>query len=206
LGYGAAHVLTGKNVVSNNRFEIGAGAYYKFVQDADMVFTAGVSAAAMSYKRNLRYFTLGHGGYFSPQRHFSLSLPLELSGRYGRLSYKLDGAVSLQNSRENSAAIFPGDPVQQANLETAAAASAVAAPTGVTYRAFYPSQSSSGLGFRLGAAGEYQFAPQWMLGGSLAVDKASSYMQTSGLIYVKYSFDPIYAATKIPVNPMKVGQ
>lgn len=206
LGYGSLHVLAGKNVVSNNRFEIGAGAYYKFVQDDDMVFTAGVSAAATSYKRNLRYFTLGHGGYFSPQRHFSLSLPLELAGRYGRLSYRLDGAVSLQNSKENSAAIFPGDPVQQANLETAAAANSVAAPTGVTYRAFYPSQSSSGLGFRVGATGEYQFASQWMLGGTLAVDKASGYMQTSGLVYVKYSFDPIYGATKFPVNPMKVGQ
>lgn len=206
FGYGGLHALTGKNVVSNNRFEIGGGAYYKVVQDADMEFTAGVSVTALGYKRNLRYFTLGHGGYFSPQRYFSLALPLELSGRYGRMAYKLDGSIGIQNFRENSAAYFPGDATQQANWETVAAANSVAAPTGVTYRSFYPSQSKSGLGFRLGAEAEYHFAPQWLVGGKVAIDNASSYTQTSGLVYVKYSFDPIYTATKFPVKTMKVGQ
>ncbi len=206
FGYGGLHALTGKNVVSNNRFEIGGGAYYKVVQDTDMEFTAGVSVTALGYKRNLRYFTLGHGGYFSPQRYFSLALPLELAGRYGRVAYKLDGSVGIQNFRENSAAYFPGDATQQANWETVATANSVAAPTGVTYRSFYPSQSKSGLGFRLGAEAEYQFAPQWMVGGKVAIDNASSYTQTSGLVYVKYSFDPVYTAAKLPVKTMKVGQ
>lgn len=206
FGYGGLHALTGKNVVSNNRFELGAGAYYKVVQDADMEFTAGVSVTALGYKRNLRFFTLGHGGYFSPQRYFSLALPLELSGRYGRMAYKLDGSIGIQNFRENSAAYFPGDATQQTNWETVANANSVAAPTGVTYRSFYPSQSKSGLGFRLGAEAEYQFAPQWMVGGKVGIDNASSYTQTSGLVYVKYSFDPIYTATKFPVKTMKVGQ
>lgn len=206
FGYGGLHALTGKNVVSNNRFEIGGGAYYKVIQDSDMEFTAGVSVTALGYKRNLRYFTLGHGGYFSPQRYFSLALPLELTGRYGRMAYKLDGSIGIQNFRENSAAYFPGDATQQANWETVAAANSVAAPTGVTYRSFYPSQSKSGLGFRLGAEAEYQFAPQWQVGGKVAIDNASSYTQTSGLVYVKYSFDPIYTATKFPVKTMKVGQ
>jgi hypothetical protein len=206
FGYGGLHALTGKNVVSNNRFEIGGGAYYKVVQDTDMEFTAGVSVTALGYKRNLRYFTLGHGGYFSPQRYFSLALPLELAGRYGKMAYKLDGSIGIQNFRENSAAYFPGDATQQANWETVAAANSVAAPTGVTYRSFYPSQSKSGLGFRLGAEAEYQFAPQWQVGGKVAIDNASSFTQTSGLVYVKYSFDPIYTATKFPVKTMKVGQ
>lgn len=206
FGYGGLHVLTGKNVVSNNRFEVGGGAYYKVVQDTDMEFTAGVSVTALGYKRNLRYFTLGHGGYFSPQRYFSLALPLELTGRYGKMAYKLDGSIGIQNFRENSAAYFPGDATQQANWESVATANSVAAPTGVTYRSFYPSQSKSGLGFRLGAEAEYQFAPQWMVGGKVAIDNASSYTQTSGLVYVKYSFDPIYTVTKFPVKGLKVGQ
>ena len=206
FGYGGLHALTGKNVVSNNRFEIGGGAYYKVIQDPDMEFTAGVSVTALGYKRNLRFFTLGHGGYFSPQRYFSLALPLELSGRYGKMAYKLDGSIGIQNFRENSVAYFPGDATQQANWETVATANSVAAPTGVTYRSFYPGQSKSGLGFRLGAEAEYQFAPQWMVGGKVGIDNASSYTQTSGMVYVKYSFDPIYTAAKLPVKTMKVGQ
>ena len=206
FGYGGLHALTGKNVVSNSRFEVGGGAYYKVFQDADMEFTAGVSVTALGYKRNLRYFTLGHGGYFSPQRYFSLALPLELAGRYGKMAYKLDGSIGIQNFRENSTAYFPGDATQQANWETVATANSVAAPTGVTYRSFYPGQSKSGLGFRLGAEAEYQFAPQWMVGGKVGIDNASSYTQTSGMVYVKYSFDPIYTTPKLPVKTMKVGQ
>jgi hypothetical protein len=206
FGYGGLHALTGKNVVSNSRFEVGGGAYYKVLQEADMEFTAGVSVTALGYKRNLRYFTLGHGGYFSPQRYFSLALPLELAGRYGKMAYKLDGSIGIQNFRENSTAYFPGDATQQANWETVATANSVAAPTGVTYRSFYPSQSKSGLGFRLGAEAEYQFAPQWMVGGKVGIDNASSYTQTSGMVYVKYSFDPIYTTPKLPVKTMKVGQ
>ena len=206
FGYGGFHALQGRNVVNNSRVEVGGGAYYKVVQEPDMEFTTGVSVTAMGYKRNLRYFTLGHGGYFSPQSYFSLALPLELSGRYGRMVYKLDGSVGIQTFRENSAAYFPGDATLQSNWETVATANSVAAPTGVSYKAFYPSQSKSGLGFRLGGEAEYQFAPQWTVGGKVAMDNASSYTQTSGVVYLKYSLDPIYAPKRIPSKTLKVGQ
>lgn len=205
-GYGGFHMLRGKNVVNNSRFEIGGGAYYKLIQDSDMELTAGVSVTALGYKRNLRYFTLGHGGYFSPQRYFSIALPLEVAGRSGKVSYRVDGSIGIQNFRENSAAYFPGDAVQQSNWETVAAANAVAAPTGVTWRSFYPSQSKTGLGFRLGGEAEYQFAPQWSVGGKVSIDNASDYTQTSGLVYVRYSFDPIYTPTRFPPRVLKVGQ
>ncbi|MBA4255831.1 MAG: cellulose synthase [Polaromonas sp.] len=206
FGYGGVHALRGKNVVNNSRFEVGGGAYYKLIQDADMEFTAGVSVTALGYKRNLRYFTLGHGGYFSPQRYFSIALPLELAGKSGRVAYRVDGSIGIQSFRENSAAYFPGDATQQANWETVAAANSVAAPSGVTWRSFYPSQSKTGLGFRLGGEAEYQFAPQWVVGGRVSIDNASDYTQTSGMVYMRYSFDPIYAPTKFPPKVLKVGQ
>lgn len=204
-GYTGAHAYRGKNVVNNSRFEVGGGAYYKLIQDADLELTAGVSVTALGFQRNLRYFTLGHGGYFSPQRYFSIALPLEVSGRSGKVSYRVDGSIGIQNFRENSAAYFPGDAVQQSNWETVATANAVAAPTGVTWRAFYPGQSKTGLGFRLGGEAEYQFASQWSVGGKVSIDNASSYTQTGGLLYVRYSFDPIYTPTRIPPRVLKVG-
>lgn len=206
FGYGGLHFLQGKNVVNNSRFELGGGAYYKVIQDSDMEFTAGVAVTALGYKRNLRYFTLGHGGYFSPQRYFSLALPLELAGRYGKVAYKLDGSIGIQSFRENSAAYFPGDSTLQSNWETVATANSVAAPAGVTYNSFYPSQSKTGLGFRLGGEAEYQFAPQWAVGGKVSIDNASDYTQTAGMVYLKYSFDPIYTQARIPPKVLKVGQ
>lgn len=205
-GYGGLHFLRGRNVVSNNRFEVGGGAYYKFIQNSDMEFTAGVNVTALGYKRNLRYFTLGHGGYFSPQRYFSLSLPVEVAGRSGKVSYRLDGSIGIQNFRENSVAYFPGDATRQANWESVATANAVAAPAGVTWRTFYPGQSKTGLGFRVGGEAEYRFAPQWAVGGKISIDNASDYTQTSGLIYVRYHFDPIHTPVQFPPRPMRVGQ
>jgi hypothetical protein len=205
-GYSGMHFLNGKNVVSNSRFEAGAGAYYKFIKDTDMELTAGLNLTALGYKQNLRYFTLGHGGYFSPQRYFSLSLPVDLAGRAGKLAYRLEGSIGIQSFRENSVAYFPGDSALQAQWETVATANAVAAPTGVTWKAFYPGQSKTGLGFRLGAEAEYRLAPQWTLGGKVSMDNASNYTQTSGMVYVRYHFDPIYTSVQFPPHTLKVGQ
>jgi tetratricopeptide (TPR) repeat protein len=204
-GYGGFHWLNGKNVVSNNRFEIGGGAYYKLIQDTDMELTAGLGVTALGYRRNLRYFTLGHGGYFSPQRYFSIDLPIEFSGRSGRLAYRLDGSIGIQSFRENSTAYFPGDATQQANWEAVATANTTTAPSGVSWRTYYPGQSKTGLGFRLGGAAEYRFSPQWAVGGRIAIDNAADYTQTSGLVYVKYFFEPFYTQTKFPPKTMKVG-
>ncbi len=204
-GYGGLHVLTGKNVVSNNRFEIGGGAYYKFIQGSDLELTAGVNVTTLGYKRNLRYFTLGHGGYFSPQRYFSLSFPVEVAGRTGKMSYRLDASVGLQSFKENSVAYFPGNSTLQGDWESVAVANAIAAPVGVTWRTFYPGQSKTGLGFRIGGEAEYRFAPQWTVGGKVSVDNASNYTQTSGLLYVRYHFDPIHTPVQFPPQPLKVG-
>jgi tetratricopeptide (TPR) repeat protein len=205
-GYGSLAALTGKNVVSNSKFELGAGVYYKLVQDSDMDLTAGLSVTTLGYKRNLRYFTLGHGGYFSPQRYFSIDLPVEWAGRSGKLAYKLDGSIGIQTFRENSAAYYPGDPTQQANWETVATANAIAAPVGVSWLTYYPAQSKTGLGFKLGGEAEYRFAPRWSVGGKIAMDNASSYTQTSGLLYFRYYFDSINTPPVFPPRTLKVGQ
>ena len=208
FGYGSYHYVGGKGVVDNNRYEGGAGAYYKVAQDANMELTAGVSVTALGYDKNLRYFTLGHGGYFSPQRYFALNFPVEWSGRTGQLSYKLEGSLGIQNFRENAAAYFPGSTSLQTAWETAAATanSAAGGPAGVTWKTSYPGQTKTGMGFRLSSAVEYRLAPKWVIGGRLALDNASDYFQSSGLLYVRYSFEPNTRPVNFPPNTLRVNQ
>ena len=208
FGYGSYHYVGGKGVVDNNRYEGGAGAYYKVAQDANMELTAGVSVTALGYDKNLRYFTLGHGGYFSPQRYFALNFPVEWSGRTGQLSYKLEGSLGIQNFRENTAAYFPGSTSLQTAWETAAATanSAAGGPAGVTWKTSYPGQTKTGMGFRLSSAVEYRLAPKWVIGGRLALDNASDYFQSSGLLYVRYSFEPNTRPVNFPPNTLRVNQ
>ena len=208
FGYGSYHFVGGKGVVDNNRYEGGAGAYYKVAQDANMELTAGVSVTALSYDKNLRYFTLVHGGYFSPQRYFALNFPVEWSGRTGQLSYKLEGSLGIQNFHENTAAYFPGSTSLQTAWETAAATanSAAGGPAGVTWKTSYPGQSKTGMGFRLSGAMEYRLAPKWVIGGRLALDNASDYFQSSGLLYVRYNFEPSTRPVNFPPNTLRVNQ
>jgi hypothetical protein len=204
-GYGSFHFLNGKNVVNNTRMEGGAGAYYKLIRTENSELTTGLAITALGFDKNLRYFTFGHGGYFSPQRYFSLNVPVEFSGRSGSLSYKLDGSVGVQTFKENAVAYFPGSATMQTNWETlAATTSATSTQTGVTWQTYYPGQSKTGLGFRLGGAAEYRFAPQWIVGGKLGLDNASDYLQTNGMLYVRYNFEPSSRPLTFPPRGMAV--
>jgi cellulose synthase operon protein C len=204
-GYGAFHFLNGKNVVNNTRMEGGAGAYYKLMRTESNELTTGLAITALGFDKNLRYFTFGHGGYFSPQRYFSLNVPVEWSGRSGSLSYKLDGSIGVQTFKENAAAYFPGSATMQTNWETlAATSSATTTQTGVTWQTYYPGQSKTGLGFRLGGAAEYRFAPQWIVGGKLGLDNASDYLQTNGMFYVRYNFEPSSRPMAFPPRGLAV--
>ena len=207
-GFGSYHFVGGKNVANNNRYEGGAGVYYKLINSPGMELTAGLSATALGYDKNLRYFTLGHGGYFSPQRYFSLNIPVEWTGRNGLLSYRLDGSIGLQSFRESSAAYFPTSAGLQTAWEAAAteANATAGGPTGVTWKTSYPGQSKTGLGFRMGGAAEYRLAPKWVVGGKLAIDNASDYFQTSGLIYLRYNFEGSNKDVSFPPNTLRVNQ
>lgn len=58
------------------------GGYWKLAAEEDKRLSAGVSAFYMSYDKNLGEYAVGHGGYYSPQSYFSLSLPVSYYGRY----------------------------------------------------------------------------------------------------------------------------
>jgi hypothetical protein len=93
----------------------------------------------------------------------------------------------------------------QTNWETlAATTSATSTQTGVTWQTYYPGQSKTGLGFRLGGAAEYRFAPQWIVGGKLGLDNASDYLQTNGMLYVRYNFEPSSRPLTFPPRGMAV--
>ncbi len=202
-GYGSFHSLSGHNVESNSRIEGGGGVYVRLMQDADSDLTGGLNVTALSYDKNLRYFTYGHGGYFSPQSFLAMSVPVTWNQRSGRLRYQIRGSLGVQHFTEDDADYFPGN----AGLQAAAQAAVGAAGElnlGGPSSAIYGGQSKTGLGYNLGAAVEYQLAPQLTLGGHLAMDNASDYRQFIGGMYLRYAFEPATASlAPLPVTPFK---
>ncbi|MBT9513468.1 MAG: BCSC C-terminal domain-containing protein [Acidovorax sp.] len=200
-GYGSLHGLTGTRVRSNARAELGGGMYWHVHRNANADLTAGLSFSGLSYQRNLRYFTVGHGGYFSPQQFVSFGIPVEWAQRNGRLSYQLKGSVGVQYFKEDAAPYFPNSPSRQASAVLAASDALAFGETGAT--AMYPGQSRTGLGYNLGAAMEYQMHPQVFVGGHLALNNARNYREFAGGLYVRYAFQPYNGLQAFPVNPLR---
>lgn len=200
-GYGSLHGLTGTRVRSNARAEAGGGMYWHVHRTSNADLTAGLSFSGLSYQRNLRYFTVGHGGYFSPQQFVSFGIPIEWAQRNGRLSYQLKGSVGVQYFKEDAAPYFPNSPSRQVSAVQAAADALAFGETGAT--AIYPGQSRTGLGYNLGAAMEYQMHPQVFLGGHLALNNARNYREFAGGLYVRYAFQPYNGLQTFPVNPLR---
>ena len=200
-GYGSLHGITGTRVRSNARAELGGGMYWHVHRTSNADLTAGLSFSGLSYQRNLRYFTAGHGGYFSPQQFVSFGLPVEWAQRNGRLSYQLKGSVGVQYFKEDAAPYFPNSPSRQAAAVLAASDALAFGETGAT--AIYPGQSRTGLGYNLGAAMEYQMHPQVFLGGHLALSNARNYREFAGGLYVRYAFQPYNGLQVFPVNPLR---
>jgi hypothetical protein len=98
--------------------------------------TAGLSMTALGYQENLGYYTLGHGGYFSPQRFFAVGIPVSWAQRGDKFSYRLKDSLGVQHIKQDAADYFPGDAALQA-----AASSAIGEP------AEYDSDSSTGVGY-----------------------------------------------------------
>ena len=201
-GYGSFHAMMGTNVVSNTRLEGGGGMYWRLSKTASSELTTGVNITGLSFDKNLRYFTYGHGGYFSPQEFLSVSVPVSWNQRSGKLSYQVKGSLGVQTFKEDSAPYYPGSSALQSAAQQAATDSAAFGLTS-NGSARYPGQTKTGLGYNLAAAMEYQIAPQLFLGGHLSMDNASDYRQLMGGLYLRYALQPMTGPVGYPISPYR---
>ncbi|MCB5364541.1 BCSC C-terminal domain-containing protein [Pusillimonas sp. CC-YST705] len=200
-GYGGAHALRGYNVASNWRANVGGGVYWHLLREEDRIFTAGLNLGGTFYGKNQRFFTYGHGGYFSPQSMYSFSVPFTWAQRSGRFTYKLQGAIGLQYFKEDEADYFPTDAGMQARAITAAQYASAMGFGGAT--ATYAGQSKTGVGYSLQAAAEYRLTDHLVLGSALAFNNAKDYRQWAGGLYLRYTLYPSSGLMALPVTPYR---
>lgn len=171
--------LTGKNVEDNYRFKINAGVYYLLSRTESNEFKLDINVTGMGYKENLRYFTFGHGGYFSPQGYLGLSVPVTWTGRNKQLRYRLKAAPGLYHFQENAARYYPGDDDLQLLLEQAAASDA-------EIDTWYSGKSENSFGLNLSGEVEYGLGNSLFLGGAAGFDNARDYSEMFCNIYLRY--------------------
>lgn len=165
--------LTGRSVQTNQRIDGTMGAYWRIAKVPVGSLGAGINLFAMHYEKNLRFFTLGQGGYFSPQRFLLFSVPVTWSGKAKQLEYRVATSIGSQSFTEDVSPYFPVD-------------EAIQGKTGP----YYPRFSSSGVNYSIDIRTAYQVAENWFLGGYLNANNARFYSLQSAGIFVKYSFRP----------------
>jgi len=179
--------LTGKNVLDNTEAALRAGFDWSFIREEDRRLTAGLAFTDWRYGENLSYYTFGHGGYYSPQKYYSLAAPFRWTGRRERWSYLLQGSVSASVSYEKDMPYYP----TSSKLQTMAGNPVFAGGDG------------HGTGWSLGGALEYQFTPHLFGGAHLQIDRSDYYTPNFAIIYLRYLFDAHTGAVPYPPEPVQ---
>lgn len=189
-----AGVLTGKHVASNQEVTIRAGFTTPVYQGRDMRVSTGLVGNWWHYTNNLRFYTYGQGGYYSPQRYTSFGVPFEWNGRRGGLTWDLTATVGASNSYEKDSPYYPdGLPGAPPGLSAQNPGSLV-----------YSGGSTAGLSLSYGITGvvQYRFNRRLVAGVRFDIDHAHDYAPSSGMIYVRYSFDARKPDTSLSPRPV----
>jgi predicted Zn-dependent protease len=184
LGY---HRLTGRNVEGNNYFSLRTGGDWNLINTDDQEVSVGLVLTQWRYAENLGNYTFGQGGYYSPQVYTSLGLPLEWSGRSGRLSWLLKGAVSRSYTREKSMPYYPTDPALQAS----------------TGSQMFSGSKGYGTGYSLKGALEYHLFDRYFIGAQYALDRSAYYAPNNYVLYLRRMFWPWNEPVPYPPRPVR---
>lgn len=199
---GAYFDLGGRNVEENSLLDLGGGVFYRALRSpryGDL--TVGVNLTTFGYDQNLRHFTFGHGGYFSPQFFLTVAVPLSWEGRYGALRYLAEASIGVQSFREDGAVLYPGRPTLQAELE----AIAEFEPTNEAVVTGYASQKNTGLSYAFALGGEVPLTSSVLAGARLALDNARDFEESLFLAYLRYDFGQGVAAERLSYRPTLGG-
>lgn len=180
-GGGYSH-FEGHNVADNHRWEAGAGVSHAIFRQPNQELVTGLDLLYLAYDRNLRLFSLGHGGYFSPQSYFVASVPLDYRAREGNLSYRVGISAGVSSFREARSPFFPRDSGLQQVVEAQAAADP-------TVSAFYPSQRRTEFAGSARGDIEYAITPSLRVGALARYERSADYNEFRGMIYARYRFD-----------------
>lgn len=181
---GAGGQYTGRHVAKNNEYEFGAGGSYPIYKQGGDEIRIGADLFYESFSKNLRFFTYGQGGYFSPQSYVSALIPVIYRSKVNDdLNYEVGGAVGLQSFTEKSSNYYPNNPALQAQLN--------AVPSWSGLSKVYPNRSSSGFAGNAHAKLDYRVSPNLHIGGQIAYQHSGDYDEAAGNVYARYIFNGI---------------
>ncbi|CAH0526208.1 cellulose biosynthesis protein BcsC [Vibrio hippocampi] len=172
----------GENVADNTSLGVSSGFYFRPHVNDDAELKAGISMSYLNFAENLSYFTMGHGGYFSPQNYVNIAFPFTYSHEYMGLNYSIGGSLGYQSYSLDSAGYYPNDGALQSELEYYAG-------LGYTEEAYYDGEAVGGIGYQFNATLQYLIQRNLMLEARVLYDTFGSYNEALGQIWLRHYFN-----------------
>jgi tetratricopeptide (TPR) repeat protein len=176
---GAYAFIQGRHVPDNWSVSGNAGLYWQIVQG----LTAGVNADAMHYDKNLKFFSFGQGGYFSPQEFYLASIPISWYSRYPRFEYQLRFSGGVQYLHEAASPFYPVQP-----------------GSAVVTQGVYGSDSSTAPNYDALIRMGYRVAPHVYFDIFGSANNSRDYYTQSAGFNLGFMFDRIPTSTDLRVN------
>lgn len=183
--------LTGENVEDNWRIRWMTGYYYKIINKNNERLTVGLTNMLWHYDKDLSAYTLGQGGYYSPQEYVSFALPVTWRKRTENWSWELGGSVSWSHSKMDDVmrypiqSLIPDDDVMYSDKHVMETGS-----------------SSSGTGYTARAIIERRITSNWFIGAGIDIQQAKDYTPSHALLYVRYSAAGWQGDMDLPPQPL----
>ena len=190
------HWLVGENVADNQRTRAMAGYYYRLVEKADERMRVGLTVMDWRYDKDLGGYSLGQGGYYSPQRYESIGVPVSYAWRNYDWSFLLEGSASWSHASSDSSRLYPDNSL---NRKLLARYDIIESNIDATTDA----SSSTGVGYRLHGAFERRLNDRWALGGGFDWQHSKDYAPSHAMLYVRYLFEPWRGNLALPVTSLE---
>ena len=176
---GSYSFLQGVHVPDNWNAAGNAGLYWQMVPG----LTLGVNVNGMHYGKDLKFFSFGQGGYFSPQQFYLASIPISWYARHPRFEYEVKFSGGVQHLHEDASPFYP---VLRASPSVIQGAYASNDSTAASYDA----------DVRLG----YRVAPHVYFDTFATANNSRNYYTQSLGFNLRFMVDPIPTSTDLRVN------
>lgn len=186
VGIARANLITGKNIPDNTEVNLQGIVGKTVYQRPGHEVEVAASLFLWSFQKNLRFYTFGQGGYYSPQAFGSLTFPVTWTGRLNDWSWQLQARLGASESREDDTQLYPLNP------ELAAAAAAQGNPTVQT------GSPGGGTSTGLRLALERQVLKNLVMGAYFEIDRSEGYNPDRLQVYMKYSFGNFFELSVPP--------
>lgn len=164
---------TGQNVIKNEAVT-GTVAFGKSEMikslGGDYEVNAGIFSSYSGFKRNLAFYTFGHGGYFSPQKFYVIGPIVSFQTKHCEKQWTAGNiTVNYRYFRNDDAYQFPYLP-----------------PQALIYRG----STTRGIGYA-GAIEEHRLlGPHWAASVAVKYDRSADYIEWKAAANLTYSFEP----------------